>query len=387
MYRNAEHEKSLQYQQGGIVTVRAIRHSVTTALMIIVVAMAPLTAWAQSDAPLIAATSDGTALNVTIPMFDPGIPDDPSLYRDQQVFPRIRQIEAKLMPFLLRETLVESEQWGVVRVTTSPEEAAELQLLATIVRSDGDWLDLRVEAIDATGNTWFDKVFSSQANDKSDTWQGDQGTPEFQQIYRAIVTELASVRDGMGDAAISNIKGTAQMRYAINLAPTAFSQYVEESKDGTFRLLGLPARGDPMLKRIEAIRNTEFLITDTVDAKFREFNAELTRTYRIWREYRRKIEDYEDWNVWFAENRGRELERGSWESIKHQYDAYKHDRITVQEQDRLAVAFNTEVGATVEAMEARVAELDEWVEQGYQEWSRLLEGLHEVEGRMLESGL
>ena len=387
MYRNAEHEKSLQYQQGGIVTVRARRHSVTTALMIIVVAMTPLTAWAQSDAPLIAATSDGTALNVTIPMFDPGIPDDPSLYRDQQVFPRIRQIEAKLMPFLLRETLVESEQWGVVRVTTSPEEAAELQLLATIVRSDGDWLDLRVEAIDATGNTWFDKVFSSQANDKSDTWQGDQGTPEFQQIYRAIVTELASVRDGMGDAAISNIKGTAQMRYAINLAPTAFSQYVEESKDGTFRLLGLPARGDPMLKRIEAIRNTEFLITDTVDAKFREFNAELTRTYRIWREYRRKIEDYEDWNVWFAENRGRELERGSWESIKHQYDAYKHDRITVQEQDRLAVAFNTEVGATVEAMEARVAELDEWVEQGYQEWGRLLEGLHEVEGRMLESGL
>ena len=135
-------------------TVRSIRHSVTTALMIIVVAMAPLTAWAQSDAALIAATSDGTALNVTIPIFDPGLPDDPSLYRDQQVFPRIRQIEAKLMPFLLRETLVESEQWGVVRVTTSPEEAAELQLLATIVRSDGDWLDLRVEAIDATGNTW-----------------------------------------------------------------------------------------------------------------------------------------------------------------------------------------------------------------------------------------
>ena len=367
--------------------MRVIPHLATAALMAIVVALTPITARAQSEAPLIAATSDGTALNVTIPVFDPGIPDDPSVYRDQQVFPRIRQIEAKLMPFLLRETLVESEQWGVVRVTTSPEEAAELQLFATIVRSDGDRLDLRVEAIDATGNTWFDKVFSSQANEKSDTWQGDQGTPEFQHIYSSIVTELASVRDSMGDAEISNIKGTSQMRYAIELAPTAFSRYVEESKDGTFRLLGLPARGDPMLKRIEAIRNTEFLITDTVDAKFREFNAELTRTYRIWREYRRKIEDYEAWNVWFAEARGRELERGSWESIKHQYDAYKHDRLTVQEQDRLAVAFNTEVGATVEAMEARVAELDEWVEQGYQEWSRLLEGLHEVEARMLESGM
>jgi hypothetical protein len=287
----------------------------------------------------------------------------------------------------LRETLVESEQWGAVRVTTSPEDAAELQLFGTIVQSDGDSLDLRVQAVDATGNTWFDKVFSGQANEELDTRQGDQGTPEFQQIYTEIVAELAGVRDSLGDAAVSNIKGTSLMRYAIELAPTAFNGYVEQSNDGTFRVLRLPARNDPMLKRIEAIRNTEFLITDTVDAKFREFNGELTRTYRVWREYRRKIDDYEAWNVWFADNRGRELERGSWESIQHQYDAYKHDRVTAQEQDRLAVAFNTEVASTVEAMEARVAELDEWVEQGYAEWHRLLEGLHEVEARILESGM
>jgi hypothetical protein len=38
--------------------------------------------------------------------------------------------------------------------------------------------------------------------------------------------------------------------------------------------------------------------------------------------------------------------RGSWESIKHQYDAYRYDRLTAQERDRLAVAFNNEVAAT-----------------------------------------
>ena len=145
-------------------------------------------------------------------------------------------------------------------------------------------------------------------------------------------------------------------------------------------------RNDPMLIRIETIRNTEFLITDTVDAKFREFNANLARTYRVWREYRRKLVEYEAENVRFVEAKADDSEPGSWKSIKHQYDAYKFDRITAQEQDRLAVAFNTEVTATVDAMEARVAELDGWVEQGYLEWRSLLEELFEVETSLLEQG-
>jgi hypothetical protein len=141
-----------------------------------------------------------------------------------------------------------------------------------------------------------------------------------------------------------------------------------------------------MLIRIETIRNTEFVITDTVDAKYREFNADLARTYRVWREYRRKFGDYEAWNVQFAETNADDAARGSWESIKHQYDAYKYDRITAQEQDRLAVAFNNEVEQTVEAMENRVADLNDWVEKGSLEWNSLLEELFELETQLTEQG-
>jgi len=364
-----------------------VKHCLAMAILLaFVAAAASPAARAQSGETLVAATSDGTALNVTIPIFDPGIPHDPSLFREQQVFPRIRQIEAKLMPFLLRETLVLSEQWGAVRVATKPDDAAELQLHGTIVHSDGEVLKLRVHAVDAAGYTWFDKVFSSHANDESATSMSDKGTPEFQAIYTEIVAELATVRDRIGDAALSNIKGTSLMLYASELAPSAFEGYLEQTNDGTLRVVRLPAREDPMLIRIETIRNTEFLITDTVDAKFREFNAELSRTYRIWREYRRKYRDYEDWNTRFAQGEASQSERGSWDSIKHRYDAYKYDRLTAQERDRLAVAFNTEVAATVDAMETRVAELDDWVEYGSLEWHSLLEELHEVETSMPEQG-
>lgn len=367
-------------------TVRAIYRLVTASLVAFVVATTSTAALAQSAATMVAATSDGTALNVTIPVFDPGIPDDPSVFREMQVFPRIRQIEARLMPFLLREALVDSEQWGAVRVVTEPDSAAELQLYGTIVRSNGDWLDLRIRAVDATEHVWFDNIFSGQASEAAVTRQGDEGTPEFKAIYAEIAIELAAIRDRMGDAAVSKIKGTSLIRYASELAPTAFSGYIEQTDDGTYRLLRMPARNDPMLIRIETIRNTEFLITDAVDEKYREFKADLARTYRIWREYRRKVGDYEAGNIRFAEAKSDDVERGSWESIKHQYDAYKYDRLTAQEQDRLAVAFNTEVAHTVDAMEIRVAELNDWVEKGSLEWHSLLEELFELETQMNERG-
>ena len=360
-------------------TVRFICRLTIRSLLVSIVATASSASFAQSDATLVAATNDGTALSVTIPIFDPGIPDDPSAYRDMQVFPRIRQIEARLLPFLLRETLVASNQWGAVRVVTDPDESAELQLFGTIVRSDGDWLDLRIRAVDAAGYTWLDKVFSGQANNDAETSKDDQTTPEFQAIYTEIAVELAAMRAQIGDPAVSNIKSISLMLYASELAPSAFEGYLGKNDDGTLKLLRLPARGDPMLRRIETIRNTEYVITDTVDTKFREFYADLDYTYGVWREYRRKFVEYKAQDVRFAQSRAGEYPTGSWESVQHQYDAYKFHRYTVQEQDRLAVAFNTEVSATVERMETRVEELEGWVDQGYLEWRGLLEELYELE--------
>ena len=329
----------------------------------------------RSGTPPVAATSDGTALNVTIPVFDPGVPADPSVFRELAVFPRIREIEAKLLPFLLREALAETDEWGAVRVTTKPAAAAELQLLGSIVRSDGDWLELRIRAVDASGRIWLDQVFSGRADDTA----RQRGQSEFRTLYVEIAAELAAARARLDDAALRNVKGTSLIRYAVELAPSAFGEYLDVQGDGRYRVERLPARNDPMLERIERIRNTEFLITDTVDTKYRELSADLARTYRVWRDYRRKLVDYEAENARFAAARDEDVPRGSWEAIKHQYDAYKYDRITAQEQDRLAVAFSNEVAATVEAMETRVAELEGWVEQGYREWRRLLEDLHEVE--------
>ena len=306
-----------------------------------------------------------TTLNVSIAVFDPGVPADQSLHRAQQVFPRVREIEAMFLPFVLRDKLARTREWGAVRVVPQPDVATELLISGTIVRSNGEILELNIRAVDASGRVWFDKEFA--------------GVVMNQTLYTDIVESLRTARSQLNDKALTDIVEISLLRYANQLAPSAFGTYLNEADDGTFTIIRLPAKNDPMLDRIDRIRRTEYVITDTVDAKFRELHAEIASIYQLWREYRRKVIKYQTEDDRRAQSTSSNAPRGSYEAMKNQYDNYKFVRITAQEQDRLAVAFNNEVGPTVDAVEVRIAELETWVDQRYAEWHRLLEELFEVE--------
>jgi len=340
------------------------------------VTLAVLIGGAMVVQPAVAAD---TPLNIAIPPFDAGVPPDPAEFRDLEIFPRIRSVETRLLPFQLAEYLVATGEWGAVRVIAEPDAVAELQVYGSIVHSDGLQLTLSIRVVDATGTEWFDRQFTATADMSRQKSPSSATATEFDAIYGDIAFAMSQARLGLDDAALRQIAGISLMRYAHELAPDAFAEFLEQGEDGRWELLRLPAYDDPMLRRIELIRNTEYLITDTVDAKFRELNEKLARAYRVWRDYRRKFLDYEAENERFAAAKAGDAPRGSWEAIKDQYDIYKYDRITIQERDRLALAFSNEVTPTIEAIENRIEELNAWVVQGYREWRDLLQQLDEVD--------
>ena len=324
-----------------------------------------------------ALAGDAQALNVSIAVFDAGVPADRSLHRDLKVFPRIRAIEARFLPFVLRETLVDSGGWGAVRVVSEPDSAAEVAIGGTIMQSDGERLELRLRAVDATGRLWFERDFAGSL--AAEAVDPGSAAASFQPLYDEISQALWQARQQLDERELARITETSLLRYAAELAPSAFGQYLETDEEGRHVLRRLPARDDPMLDRIERIRLTEYVITDTVDAKFRELHEEIASTYALWREYRRKSVEYEKQNARRAQQTRSAAAPDSYEAIKNLYDNYKWDRVTAQEQDRLAIAFDNEVGPVVDAMEKRIDELERWVDEKYAEWHRLLEQLFEVE--------
>jgi len=322
---------------------------------------------------------DPRALDVSIAEFDPGIPADPALYSDLEVFPRVRQIESKFLPFVLRETLVKSSEWGAVRVVPEPDPAAEVLVTGTIVHSDGETLRIRVTASDASGRNWFDREFESVVTDAYADGDDPGAVPAQQDLFDAIAAELATARDRLEGKALAEIAEVSLLRYGYEIVPTAFGDYFEFDGGSEFKLLRLPARDDPMLERVQFVRHTEYVITDAVDAKYREVGTQIAHVYDVWREYRRKTLAYREEDARHAEAVKSDGAPGSFEALRNSYESYRYHRVTEQELDRLAIAFNNEVGPMVDAMESRVAEMQAWVESRQADWHRILEEYFELE--------
>jgi hypothetical protein len=306
---------------------------------------------------------DPMRLNVSIALFDPGIPEDRSLHRDLQVFPRVREIEALYLPFVLHDFLVGTREWGAVRVIPEPDTAAELLVSGTILGSDGETLQVRLHVIDASGQVWIDEVYGGSR----------------QTLFNRFGNSLLAARNSRDTAALNNVIDISLLRYAQQLAPAAFDAYLENSADGVIRIRRLPAENDPMLERIGRIRGVEYVFTDAIDAKFRELSADIEVVYKVWREYRQKFAHYQAQEAERIRNAKNTAPRGSFEAISSHYENYKWDRQAAQEQEKWAVGFENEMAPTISAIESRVLELKGWVADRYDEWRRILGELFELE--------
>jgi hypothetical protein len=317
-------------------------------------------------------------LDVSIAVFAPGIPAELGTQRDLRVFPRIREIEARLLPFGLRKTLASSGEWGAVRVVPREDPAAELRITAKIDVSDGERFALQVVAADATGRTWFAERFAGARSSGE-----DPGSPSADaDVFAAIATRLDAVRDTLGDDELASIREIALLRYGYGIAPTAFGKYFQETDEGGFRLLGLPAIGDPMIERARRVRSAEHIIVDAVDEKYEELHGEVAAVYNVWQEYGRKSRQYQAADERWVASRPSDLRRGSFEALERAYDGYKWSRMTSQELDDMAVAFDNEVRPVIDRVENRIAELEDWVDAKTIEWNRLLEELFRLETRL-----
>lgn len=304
-------------------------------------------------------------LNISIETFDPGVPEDYSVHRDLQVFPKIREIESMFLPFVLRQALVDSGDWGAIRVVPDTDPAAELRVTGTISHSDGETLSVALRAIDARGHVWVENTYSTRET--------------YENLFAGFITDMRAARDGIDQQTLRGIAGLSAMRYAAALAPDAFGGYFEALPDGTYTLVRLPADGDPMMARIERIRSVEYVMTDAIDQKYRELYEEVDRVYEIWRKYRRWYTNFKTEEARRNELSQPDFDSGSYESMRHLYDNYRMDRLAAQEQDKWIVGFNNEMEPFIADMEQRIAEMNGWVEDGYDQWTRILGELFEIE--------
>jgi hypothetical protein len=327
-----------------------------------------------------AESSDAHLLDVGLALFDPGIPEDKSTHSKLGIFPEIRKSEAQFMAVILRQNLVDSGAWGVVRVLPEPDQTAELLVTGAILRSDGEVLHLQITARDATGRPWLDREYLDVAGEKD--YPAGPGRDPFGDLYRAVANDLLSARERLDTEELATVREVARLRYAASLSPEAFAGYLSRDEAGRYQLQRLPAEGDPMMDRVRRIRNQEYLFIDTLDENYADLYESMAPTYNLWRQYRREQtlyrEDYRQ-RVASRDSRG---PRGSYAAMEQTYEAYKWSKIHEQDLDELALGFNNEVTPTVLEVKGKVFRLTGTLDSQYKDWRAILREIFALETGM-----
>jgi len=223
-------------------------------------------------------------LNVSIEIFDPGeLPEDPKDANGLSM--DIREAEARYLPEELRSTMEKTGYWGAVRVVPSGITGSELLVSGIILASNGEQLDLEISAMDASGRQWFNKEYRD-GTEASFYRANELFGDAFQPLYNTIANDLARFLKKLTVEDITNIRRVAELQFAADIAPDAFAGYLDRSKSGEYTVVHLPSYDDPMYGRVQAIRERDLLMIDTLNGHFDNFHREMKQPYTEWRKAR-----------------------------------------------------------------------------------------------------
>ena len=230
-------------------------------------------------------------LDVGVRIFDPGIPaeveNDAELQAKKGIYPDVRRAEARYMAMLLRNTLETSAQWGAVRVTPANAEFVDVIVTGRIVRSSGKELALEVTVKDSTGRTWFEnKKYEADAD--IGAYLSDaalKARDPFQNVYSTIANDMLQFRKTLTADDLRQARVVTELRFAQDLAPTAYAGYVTQTAEGRYQVARLPAEGDPLYERVERIRARDGDLIDTVSDYYGTFSDAVKEPYGDWRRY------------------------------------------------------------------------------------------------------
>ena len=293
-----------------------------------------------------------------------------------------RKTEAQLLAAKQRSVFEESGQWGVVRLYPEPSVIPELMLELTVLQSDGRELLITARAIDVSGNillheTYLDSSASDHIASNYSYAQRSNGSRLAPVVDEPFVDLFHRIHRDVAKAVYEHARSPRYLdtlsflRYAQQLAPSAFSGYVDFA-DGQWRLLREPSKRDPMYARIAKLRDYELLFVDTIDEQLSGALREIDVAYRLWLRASKEQLD------WLERRRARGLDPKGFTDdsafARHQavYAAYRSLKIHEQELFELVLDLESESRSTALEIEDNVVKLEGTLAEQYREWRETL---------------
>ena len=222
-------------------------------------------------------------LDIGVAVFNPGFDE---IDDDQQelTFGDVRMAETYYVANMLSDTLQSTGNWGVVRVIPNDLSSSDLAVHGTILQSDGETMLVHIKVNDSSGRVWIDKEYEEVVSRYSYDNRLQGSRDSFQGLYNRIANDILRYRQqNLEREDLLNIRTISQIQFARSFAPQAFDQYLSTDRNGILQVQRLPAQNDPMLSRIETIRERDYLYVDTMQDYYSNFVRQMEAPYTEFR--------------------------------------------------------------------------------------------------------
>jgi hypothetical protein len=350
------------------------------------------------------AIAESELLDIGVGVFNPGL-DEIAPNREELTFADVRLAETQYVSYLIAQTLQTSGNWGVVRVVPGDLSYYDLQLTGMILQSDGETMVLQVKVTDATGQVWIDKEYEEVVSQYSYDPRVSRNQDSFQGLYNRIANDILAYRQqNLESEELVNIRTIGRVKFASTFAPQVFGQYLETNNRGITTVTRLPAANDPLLTRIDGIRERDYLFVDALQDHYGNYYRQMAGPYTQFRKMSyEEVMKYDKLRAAARRNTilGVAAILGGLVATQSpnnavQYSAYGglfgggyliKDAFAKRDEAQLQVETLAELGNSLEseiapqtiALEERVITLSGTVESQYEQWREILADIYENE--------
>ncbi len=225
----------------------------------------------------------GPLLEVIIPVFDPGLPEDMSEEDAKDVWPELRRAEANRFALKMKEALEATGKFGAVRVTPDGSATGDLYILGRIEASNGKEAAMEIEVVDISGKRWLEKSFEHEVSPDFHRDQRNKGIDPYDPLFEKAAAKIVEELSDHSLQELSDLQYIADLRFGTNFSEETFMPYME-TRGNIFSLVSKPSDNDPMLVRVRAIRVRDQLFIDSLQDNYASFSDQMNESYLMWQE-------------------------------------------------------------------------------------------------------
>jgi hypothetical protein len=227
-------------------------------------------------------------LSVAIPEFDPGLPKtaDGELDYDkidsEGIYPELRRTEAKKFAVKTKVEMDKSPMFGDIVVTPDAAVPADIFVIGKILESDSETVEVQIDVTTVGGQVLGSKQIEHEVSSGFLKDRARDGQNTYAPLFTKIAEYVKSVVAGIGTSERLALQDLNKVSYAMKYSPEAFASYLQVANNGEVQLVAKPADGDPMLARVEKLKNHEYMFLDRMQEQYVRFDSDTEQSYQNW---------------------------------------------------------------------------------------------------------